>query len=288
MLNIVLAIAGGTLMGIGLAFFFEFIDNRLKSPAEIKTHLGLPLLGIVPAISAKTLGTMVPLVNNGMPAHFGEAFRTIRTNVLFASADVGSKSIVVTSTSPGEGKTLVSTNLATSMAMAGQRVLLIDADMRRPKVHETFELAQEPGLSNFLVGDTKASEAVRRTPVKNLWVMPAGKHPPNPAELLGSRMFKDFLTSLGEHFDYVILDSPPVMAVTDACVVSNLATGVVFVVGAEMTSRGAAKAAVDQLDSAKSKHVGAILNRVELEKHAYYYSQYYRSSYKKYYSSSPA
>jgi capsular exopolysaccharide synthesis family protein len=127
-----------------------------------------------------------------------------------------------------------------SLALAGQRVLLMDADMRRPKAHELFGVAQEPGLSNVMVGDARASESVRKTLTPNLWLIASGKIPPNPAELLGSRRFRDFVASLDDHFDWVIIDSPPVMAVTDASILAHTASGVVFVVGADMTSRGAA------------------------------------------------
>ncbi|MEO8683188.1 MAG: polysaccharide biosynthesis tyrosine autokinase, partial [Vicinamibacterales bacterium] len=205
--NLLLAIFGGSFLGIGLAFFFEYLDSRIKQPDEIKSQLGLPFLGMIPLfVNKETTGP--PLIGNGMPNEFSEAFRGIRTNVLFSSADAGPKSIVVTSTGPGEGKSVVSANIAMSLALAGQRVLLIDADMRRPKTHELFGVALEPGLSNVMVGDAKASETVKRTLTPNLWLMAAGKHPPNPAELLGSKRFKDFLSSLGEHFDWVIMDSP--------------------------------------------------------------------------------
>ncbi len=285
--NLSLALFGGAFLGIGLAFFFEYLDSRIKQPEEIKTQLGLPFLGMVALFNPKET-TGPPLIGNGMPHEFSEAFRGIRTNVLFSSADAGSKSIVVTSTGPGEGKSVVSANLAMSLALAGQRVLLIDADMRRPKAHEFFGVSQEPGLSNVMVGDAKASDAVKRTLTPNLWLMAAGKHPPNPAELLGSRRFKDFMLSLGEHFDWVILDSPPVMAVTDASVIAHSATGVVFVVGAEMTNKGAAKAALEQLDSAKAKYVGGILNRVDVRRNPYYYARHYRREYQNYYSKAGA
>lgn len=281
--NMALALFGGSLMGIGLAFFFEYLDSRIKQPDEIKSQLGLPFLGMIPAFNPKQT-TGPPLIGNGMPNEFSEAFRAIRTNVLFSSADAGSKSIVVTSTGPGEGKSVVSANIAMSLALAGQRVLLIDADMRRPKTHELFGVPLEPGLSNVMVGDSKASETVKRTLTPNLWLMAAGKHPPNPAELLGSKRFKDFMASLGEHFDWVIIDTPPVLAVTDASVVAHNATGVVFVVGAEMTAKGAAKAALEQLDSAKAKYVGGILNRVNVHRNAYYYSRHYRREYQTYYT----
>lgn len=281
--NLLLALFGGLFVAVGLAFFFEYMDNRVKTPEEIKTQLGLPYLGMIPQIDTKALAG-APLVNNGVPHNFIEAFRSIRTNVLFSSADGGSKSVLVTSTAPGEGKTVVAANLAMTLAAAGQRVLLLDADMRRPKLHELFRTKLEPGLSNVLVGDGKASDAVKKVPVPNLWVMAAGKHPPNPAELLGSPRFREFVSSLGQHFDWVVFDSPPVMAVTDASVVAHLATGVVFVVGSEMTSHGAARAALEHLDTAKAKYLGGVLNKVDLSRNAYYYSRYYRRAYDEYYT----
>ena len=280
--NMLLALVGGVFLGLGLTFFFEYLDSRIKQPEEIKTQLGLPFLGMIPAYVPKET-TGPPLIGNGMPQEFSEAFRGIRTNILFSSADVGSKSIVVTSTGPGEGKSVVSANIAMSLALAGQLVLLVDADMRRPKIHEFFGVALEPGLSNVMVGDAKASETVKKTLTPNLWLLAAGKNPPNPAELLGSRRFRDLMLSLSEHFDWVILDSPPVMAVTDANVIAHSATGVVFVVGSEMTSKGAAKAALEQLDSAKAKYVGGVLNRVDLRRNAYYYARHYRREYSNYY-----
>jgi capsular exopolysaccharide synthesis family protein len=237
---------------------------------------------MVPALFDK--GIENPLINNGVPNNFLESFRAVRTNLLFASADEGGRSVVVTSTGPSEGKTVVSTNLSIALAQAGQRVLLIDADMRKPRVHKVFGFSQEPGLSNVLVGSAKTSEVVRTTEVPGLWVMPAGPHPPNPAELLGSKRFKDFLASLTQHFDWVMVDTPPVMAVTDASVVAHLATGVLFVVGAEMTSRHAAARALEQLQHARAKFIGGVLNRVDLQHNSYYYSQYYKREYTDYYA----
>jgi len=279
--NLLLAIFGGAILAIGLAFFFEYLDNRIKSPDEVKQHLGLPFLGMVPALFQNDIES--PLINNGVPHNFSESFRAVRTNLLFSSAAEGSRSVVVTSTGPGEGKTLVAANLAMALAQAGERVLLVDADMRRPRVHTVFDKPQQPGLSNLLVGNAKASEVVHKTSEAGLWVMPAGLDPPNPAELLGSKRFKDFLESLAQHFDWVIIDTPPVMAVTDSSVVGHLATGVLFVVGAEMTSRYAAQRALEQLGQARAKFVGAVLNRVDLEHNAFYYSQYYRRDYSNYY-----
>jgi capsular exopolysaccharide synthesis family protein len=284
-LNLLLALFGGGGVAFALAFFVEYADSRLKSPEEIKTHLRVPFLGLIPALNYKSADGVYPLVSNGVPQNFSEAFRAVRTNVLFSSAQEGSRSVGITSTGPGEGKSMIAGNLAIAIAQAGQRVLLMDADMRKPKVHEIFHQKQEPGLSNVLVGNAKASESVRQSPVPGLWLLTAGRIPPNPAELLGSQRFRDFLNSLKEHFDWVIIDSPPVMAVTDAALVANAASGVLFVVGSEMTSRQAATRALDQLEQVRAKFVGAVLNRVDLDKNAYYYSQYYRKEYSSYYTS---
>jgi capsular exopolysaccharide synthesis family protein len=286
LVNLILAVFGGGIFAIGLAFFFEYLDNRVKSPEEIKRYLGLPFLGLVPVLDGKDSAEDA-LLHSDVPAPFAEAFRGIRTNVLFSSAEEGGRSVVVTSTGPGEGKTLVATNLAVALAQAGQRVLLMDADMRKPRVHEVFHEPQAPGLSNVLVGNAKASEAVRPGPVGNLWLLLAGVAPPNPAELLASHRFKDFLATLEEHFDWVIIDSPPVMAVTDASVIAHVAQGVIYVVRCEHTNKHTASTALEQLESAKAKFLGGILNRVDVQRNSYYYSNYYRKSYSSYYGVEP-
>ncbi len=271
----------GVLLAVGLVFFFEYLDNRIKTPQELRATLNVPFLGMVPSVPDQHQA----LITEGVPANFAESIRSIRTNVLFSSAEEGAHIVVVTSAGPGEGKSVVSSNLAVSLAQAGQRVLVIDADMRRPRVHEIFDLPQEPGLSNLLVGDCKPSEAVRKwSTVPGLCVLPAGMIPPNPAELLGSQRFEEYISTLGEHFDWVLIDSPPVLAVADAAVVANGASGVVFVVGADQTSRQAAREAIHQLQSAHARVIGAVLNRVDLERNPYYYAHYYRKEYAKYYA----
>ena len=280
-----LLLGGG--LGMGLAFFFEYLDNRIKTPEEIQTQLGLPALGLIPAVDAKALrtsGTQVPLIDSGVSPQFAEAFRKVRTAVVFSSTD-DKHSLVITSTGPGEGKSVVTTNLGISLAQARQRVLLIDADMRRPSLNTAFGRDQAPGLSDLLVEQAEVTDVMRETSVPGLWLMPAGTLPPNPAELLGSNRFRKLLASLAElaHFDWVLIDSPPVMAVTDASLVANVVGGVIFVVGAEMTSSRAAHQAVDTLKTASARVVGGVLNRVDLDRNGYYYSQYYRSQYQQYY-----
>lgn len=284
--NLLIAMFGGLMLALGLAFGVEYVDDRIKNPDELKQQLGLPFLGMVPALFDKHLD--VPLISGRVPSAFSESFRSIRTNVLFSSAEEGGRVIVVTSTGPGEGKTVASTNLAVALAQAGQRVLLIDADMRKPRVHEVFAHDAEPGLSNLLVGGATPSEVIFESGTPGLWVMAAGSRPPNPAELLGSKRFKDFAAFLLQHFDWVLVDTPPVMAVTDASIVANLAQGVLFVVGSEMTSRRAAQRAVEQLEHAQAKFIGALLNRVDLQHNGYYYSHYYRREYSDYYEPKPS
>jgi len=283
-LNLLLALFGGGFFAAGMAWAVEYLNNRIKTPEEITVHLGLPFLGMIPEIAYQKSDQGGPVLNNGVPSNFAEAFRTLRTSVLFCIAEEGSRSVVVTSSGPAEGKTLVSCNLAIALAQAGLRVLLIDADLRRPAVHQVFAQKPEPGLSNLLVGDANAGDSIRRTAVPGLWTLPAGRLPPNPSELLGSRRFKDSLASFAGHFDWVVIDSPPVMAVTDASVTAHLATGVLFVIGSEMASRRTAKAAIHQLDSARARFLGAVLNRVDLEGNSYYYSAYYKREYVDYYT----
>jgi capsular exopolysaccharide synthesis family protein len=282
-LNILVGLFGGAFLGVGLAFFFEYLDNRVKTPEEIENELGLPSLGLIP-MTASVSGKANPLISDSAPPSFSEAFRALRTNILFSAAAGGPRSIVVTSTGPSEGKTMVAGNVAIGLAQTGQRVLLIDADMRRPRAHELFNVPVEPGLSNLLVGASKPSDVVQASGVENLWVMPAGKTPPNPAELLGSKRFADLAGSLGGHFDCVVIDTPPVLAVTDAAVVAHRASGVLFVIAADVTSRQAAQTALDQLEHAHAKFLGAVLNRVDVERHSYYYSRYYRKEYANYYT----
>jgi capsular exopolysaccharide synthesis family protein len=283
--NLAAAAAGGLLFAFVLVFGAEYMDSRLKTPDDLKRHLGLPFLGLVPIASGKMRSS--PLLGDDVPPGFGEAIRGIRTPVMFSSADSGVRSVVVTSTAPGEGKTVVSTNLAAALAQAGQRTLIIDGDMRRPRVHEVFGRTQEPGLSNVLVNTARLQEAVVPTHVAGLDLLPAGNLPPNPAELLGSARYLELIEELGRTYAWIVIDAPPVLAVTDAAVAANRAAGVVFVVGAEMTPARNAAAAIEQLTAARARFIGAVLNKVNLQRHALLYAPYYRKEYSRVYESTP-
>ena len=280
--SLMLSLVAGLTVSLGLVFFVEYLDSRLKTPQDLKTYLGVPFLGMIPAVS-RAKDRPNPLLTDVGVAGFSEAFKTVRTNVLFSTAEEGLRSLVVTSAGPGEGKSICSANIAIALAQAGQRVLLVDADMRRPRVHELFNIAEEPGLSNLLIGHAKASEVIQKSSVHGLWLMPAGHIPPNPAELLGSPKFVDFIGALEDHFDWVVLDTPPVLVVADSMIVGNKATGVVFVVGADQTSRHAARNAVEQLTGTNANVLGSVLNRANIHRHSHYYSSYYKKEYARYY-----
>jgi capsular exopolysaccharide synthesis family protein len=280
--NMTMAAFAGLALAIALAFGFDQLDSRVKTPDEIKSRLGLPLLGFVPEVHHRNGSDDPPNMTNGAPSAFIEAIRRVRTNVLYSFVDESLKAIVVTSASLSEGKTIVASNLAIAIAQTGQRVLLIDADMRRPTLHRMFNLKRDPGLSNLLVGTVKASEVVQESGVRSLWVLPSGHRPPNPPELLGSQRFKSMLASFAGHFDWVILDAPPIMPVTDACVLVNKTTGVLFVVGAERVSRQIVRRSLEQLANVEAHILGGILTRVDIDRHRYYYSKYYHPRYGEY------
>jgi capsular exopolysaccharide synthesis family protein len=277
---------GGLLLALGLAFGFEYFDSRIKSPEEIKTHLGIPFLGLVPSVDTTAAGGETPLLMGDVAVTFSESIRALRTAVLFSSTEEGTHAVAVTSTGPSEGKTVISSSLAITLAQAGQRTLVVDADMRRPRMHEALGRPQEPGLSNVLVGEAKPADAIRATSVANLSLLPAGHIPPNPAELLGSKKYADLVKELKGQFDWIIIDAPPVMPVTDASLVAHNAGGVLFVIGSEMTPRQTAATAIEQLRGANARFIGAVLNRANIRRHAYYYAPYYRKEYAKYYQRS--
>lgn len=268
----------------GMVILVHILDNRIKLPEEIKAQLGLPLLGSVPRIKLGSKPKTRPLINNGVPGEFSEALRLVRTNVLFSEVGEGRRSLLVTSPGIGEGKTSVACNLAIAIAQAGQRVLLIDGDLRRPRVHELFSRRLEPGLTNLLLGTAKANDVIQPSGVSGLQVMPAGSIPPNPAEILASSRFKNLIGQLEGHLDWIIVDSPPVMAVADASEIAHAVGRVVFVIRAEKTSRGEARAAVERLLGVGARFAGAVLNNLDTNRHRYYYAQYHRRNYAAYYT----
>jgi polysaccharide biosynthesis transport protein len=274
------ALIAGLLVAVGLAFGLEYLDDTVKTPDDVTGRLRLPLLGLVPSVA----GTRVPLLSETVPHDFGEAFRSLRTSLVFTSAAEGPRVIAVTSSQPLEGKTTTACNLGMVLALGGARVLLVDADMRRPGLHTVVGAQNEVGLSHLLVGQARVRDAVQQTGEPNLFVISAGLIPPNPSELLSSERMSALLANLrAGPFDWVIIDTPPVLAVTDAVIVARGVAGVVFVIGSEMTRRVHAERAIETLTAGKPKSVGAVLNRVDFDRNKYYYSRYYGHHYQNYY-----
>jgi capsular exopolysaccharide synthesis family protein len=270
----------GILLGCALAFFLEALDNTVKGVEDAQTLTGLPLLGCVPdhsRLKKIKLGELDLACFLDSKSPFAESYRFIRTGIFFSSVDNPARVILLTSSSPKEGKTTDASNLAITLAANGEKVLLIDADLRNPRIHKIFKLKDsDVGLSNVLTGGTGVNDAIRETQVPNLFVLPAGQHPPNPAELLESQKMKDFLTWASNNFKKVIIDTPPVMAVADPIILSAVVDGVIFVIRSGVTHRKQVIQALNKLSETQVKIFGIVLNRVRASTDNYYYPYYYR------------
>jgi capsular exopolysaccharide synthesis family protein len=254
----------------------------------MEDKLDLPVLGILPHVNLKPKSGENPLqhIRDNPQGLFSESLRTVRTGVLLSGLDNPHKVIMVTSSVPGEGKTTVSATVAETLAEM-HKVLLIDADMRRPTVRNLFDIDKShPGLSDFVSGSAEISKCMVKVGDKNLYVLPAGAIPPNPLELLSSKRFSDALAKLSETFDQIIIDSAPSLAVSDALVLSTLASGVIYVVRADLTPYPMAQEGLKRLRRANAHLIGGVLNQVPLGKKAgygnygrygYYGDQYYGS-----------
>jgi polysaccharide biosynthesis transport protein len=279
------AIALGIALGLGVAFGIDYLDDTVKTPDDIARRLKLKFLGLVPIVS----GDRHPLISGPVPHDFGEAYRSIRTALAAQLPGTGPRIVAVASSQPLEGKTTTAVNIAMALAVGGARVLLIDADMRRPSVHKALRMNNDRGLSQLLAGQARMREVVQRTHDPNLLTITAGRTPANPSELLASDRMRALLSGLETGpFDWIIIDTPPVLAVTDAVILAPLVGAVTFVIGAEMTRWRLAERAVETLLSSNPRNVLAVLNKVNFGRNKYYYSRYYGHQYKNYYAESPA
>jgi capsular exopolysaccharide synthesis family protein len=272
----------GLVLAIGVALGLDYMNDTIKTPEDITRRLKLPFLGLVPAVR----GDKHPLLaSSHVPHDFGESFRSLRTSLLSKYQDEGTKIIIVTSAQPLEGKTTTAANIAMALAYGGSRVLLIDADMRRPGLHRPLRLTNERGLSQVLTGQARVRDVIQRTVDPNLLAITAGRTPPNPSELLSSERMKTLLTNLAHGpFNWIIIDTPPVLAVTDAVILAPMVTGVTFVIGAEMTRRRLAERAIETVMQTRPRYAAVVLNKVNFAKNKYYYSRYYGHQYKNYYA----
>ncbi len=287
--NLLVALVLGLLGGLGLAFVIEKLDSTFKGQEDIERVLGLAFLGIVPSIADDAL-PRAPIekaaiardlfVHTHPKSAVAECCRSIRTNLLFMSPDHPLKRILVTSSGPQDGKTTTAVSLGIAMAQSGNRVLLIDTDMRRPRLHRAFGVANELGLSTAVVGEAKIDDCIKRTEVPNLFVLPCGPVPPNPAEMLHADRFHEIIDALAGKYDRLIFDSPPLGAVADAAVLSTHVDGTLLVLKAGKTTFEVARRAMATLESVKAPLAGAILNDLDLESRAYgYYYYYYHRGY---------
>ena len=281
MKNLALALIIGLLGGLGLAFAAEAFDQSITSQQQIEERLRVAFLGIVPSIEANKDGTRNDLVVHTHPkSAVAECLRAVRTNLLFMSPEKPLKTIMVTSSGPQEGKTTTATSLAITMAGSGNRVLLVDADMRRPRIHRIFGLDSRVGLSSLILGDGTLAAAAQSTVVPGLFVLPCGPVPPNPAELLHTASFQRLVGEMANSFDRVVIDSPPVGVVADAVVMATHTDGTLVILKAGKTARDVAALAVRQLRDVKANILGAVLNDLDLQDQKYgYYSYYYRYGY---------
>ena len=292
--NLAFALALGLSTGVGLCFLLDGMDNTVRTPEQAQAISALPSLGMIP-LGSRTRAAMstrqrlslasskeaVELVTQSRPkSQMAESYRALRTSLLLTSVGGPPKVILVTSALPEEGKTTTSINSAIVLAQKGTRVLLIDADLRRPSIHKTLGMGPRSGLSNVLTGNATLEQAVLpSTILPNLFLLPAGTPPPNPAELLASAEMKDVLVRLREQYDHIVIDTPPTLSVTDAVVMSTGADRVILVIRSGQTTKQALRRARDLLMQVNARVCGVLLNAVDLNSPDYYYYYEYQGKY---------
>ncbi len=295
--NILLGMVLGLGLGIGITFMLEYMDRSVRKPEDVE-RIGLNVLATIPKIEIEKLEKSNQGFSNGhrvearLITHIdpkspvSEAYRTLRTNLQFSKVEKELRTILVTSAGPKEGKSTTAANLAIAMAQAGNSVVLVDADLRRPLIHSVFGMDKDQGLTNYLAGSLDYGSLAQKTFIENLKVITSGVLPPNPSELLATEKMKQLLKKLQEDFDIVIIDSPPVIAVTDATILSTVVDGTLLVVYAGQTEKEAIKRATMMLSSVASRLLGTVLNGFDIQGiygsyYYYYYHHYYGLSDKK-------
>ena len=296
-LNVLGGLLGGLLLGFGLAFVLHQMDRRIQDVLDVE-RLGLTILGVFPRVAGSNATSssgysarrkrerVVEVENLDQIVHThpmsmaAECCRTVRTNLMFMAAESPNKTMAVTSANPKEGKTTVATNIAIAMAQSGQRVLLVDTDLRRPRIHKAFDLDNRIGVTSVLLGQRTLAQVTREVGVDKLSVVTCGPLPPNPAELLHTKRFARFLEEAAVQYDRVIFDSPPLQAVTDAAILASQCGGVLLVVRAQATTRDSVTSAIRSLRDVHANLLGGVLNDVEpsrgVKGHGGGYYHYYR------------
>ena len=289
--NIMIAFVLALVAGIGLAFLLDYLDDTVKSLDDIDRYIHLPALALIPSVrSEKRLRGAEPLKPSDTTAlamvtdvrsPIAESYRHLRTSLLLSSAGTPPKTILVTSSQPSEGKTTTAINTAFMLAQTGADVLIIDCDLRRPRLHSHFNLSNTRGLTNCLSGESDVEELLQTyDKLPKLKLLTSGPIPPNPAELLGSEEMRKLLVSLSEKFTHIIVDSPPAISFTDSSILSTFVDGVILVVHGGRSSRAVVRRAKQQLQDVGAHIFGVVLNNVKLESTDYYYNSYYSSYYR--------
>ena len=278
--SILNAILFALFSGVGIAVLLEYLDSSIRTAEDVSNYLNLPFLGYIPSISsqdAKNESEKALICYQKLTNPTIESYRALRTSILFSSPeDKPLKTILVTSSLPGEGKSFIATNLASIFSQVNERVILIDVDMRRPKLYKLFSIEQKPGLSAFLTGNASLESIVRTTPFPNLSIITSGTIPPNPSELLSSGKIRDLLEELKSKFDRIIIDSPPALNVADTHLLASNVDGVVLVVKGASTRLEAVVGAKNKILESKGKLIGAVVNNINpVKEDRYYYYQYY-------------
>lgn len=276
LLNLLLAIATGSILSLGLAFFSEYLDTSIKSPEQLTRITSLPYLGAVYHFAKEESEQELKVL--GEPrSPIAEAFRTIRTNLLFTIMGEEKKIILITSSGPREGKTFITANLAVALAQLNKKVLIIESDLRKPGLGRIFANERAPGLSNLLLSGKLDEDhlPVKKTPLENLDLIPSGETPPNPADLLGSERMERFLSLIREKYDFVLLDTPPASSISDAFVLAQKVDGVIFVARSGEVERNILKDVLERFSRLGTKLLGIILNDVPPQESRYYYKYSY-------------
>lgn len=277
----------GLFLGVGLVFFLEHLDNTIKTSEEVEQIIRLPSFGMVPELSYEKRrrverGEIYPveLVTFGHPRSLlSEVYRNIRTSILLSFSERPPKSLVISSPNPMEGKTTTAVNMAIAFSQIGSPVLIVDGDMRKPRLHKVFKGANGTGLSSFLSGNAELKSIIKTSGIPNLFYIPAGPIPPNPSELLGSNLFKNMLQFLGRSFDQIIFDAPPVLSFGDSLILSNSVDGVVLVVSSGKTPRQTLSQAKNALLQVNAKILGVVVNQVNIGQTRYGYYHYRYGNY---------
>ena len=283
-LYVLVAMVIGAGLAVAGVYVMELFDDRLVTVEQVQEVTGLTTLGTLPDARIDATGETLIMLSSPHSTE-AEAFRVLRTNLLFASVDHELRSLLVTSPTPAEGKSFVSSNLATAFAQTGKRVILVDADLRKPTLHRVFGLVNNVGVTSALVSGADAiAGSLQATAIADLRVMTSGPLPPNPSELLSSQRMQELLHNLGAHCDLVVIDSPPVVVVSDTAVLATRTDGVLLVLSSDKMRRDLARNAVAALHQVKALILGVAINRVTGGEHGYYYS-YHKSYGNRYYSS---